>query len=717
MLQKSSKATIPIPTMEKRTSTPAKTKMDLDESRESSISLIKSSGMQFSSVLRTIAEASMINYLSLHSLDVATSISWIKHGKTILNYTKPEKKESEAILYPTIVPSNNDENCNNEHFPARITPLLNEEQLWGCFYIFPEIYSDAYSPTVRIHNQDSVPELIDGTLTVEMIRACLSYLKRTPILGDLVYIKLDLSNKLLRNIDILHQYKYLVYLDLSSNYLTELSVLSCLPYLQFLSVAHNKLHNVLNYDTPQWFLTEVHYDFNSITKIRDLSAFWSITVLNLAHNNIKKICGVERLRYLRRLDLSFNHIQCLENLNHMHLLWLDVSYNNITSYEVGPTAGLSTLLHLEYLNLNENNITSMKIFMGCTRLRELHARNNRLSVLFEVAIYMQQVRRLGVLDLRGNPICTTDRYKEVVLTTFPLLLWLDAKELDPIEQRCYKMTMCPDIYTIATRRLLRLLYIEQLSRGRVSPYTPPADNTMPPLIVLVGYESVGKGRLSSRLVEQCPSHVERGYLHTTATYHTPGHYKQVTRSKFDDMLISGEFLTYSEINGESYGLSREEASVNGGKVKIVCMDLVSGLMLTLRGLQPYLILVTMLDKGVLATKQKERMCFRNHTLHENTSLESSLGLSSLQNMLSGRILITGILNDILLTLNEDKDREEFIFESDCSLMMPSDVRHSNKKCRRDLNMFSSLTSSATPTEVCNQALESSQIGQSMLSLV
>lgn len=49
--------------------------------------------------------------------------------------------------------------------------------------------------------------------------------------------------------------------------------------------------------TAQWFLTEVHYKYNSIIRIRDLSEFWSITVLDLSHNNIKRISGFENLRY------------------------------------------------------------------------------------------------------------------------------------------------------------------------------------------------------------------------------------------------------------------------------------------------------------------------------------------------------------------------------------------------------------------------------------
>lgn len=73
------------------------------------------------------------------------------------------------------------------------------------------------------------------------------------------------------------------------------------------------------------------------------------------------------LRYLRRLDLSFNHIQRLENLSHLRLVWLDISNNNISSFEFGHDVGLWTLLHLEYLNLNENNLSSLKLFSGCTR--------------------------------------------------------------------------------------------------------------------------------------------------------------------------------------------------------------------------------------------------------------------------------------------------------------------------------------------------------------
>ncbi|CAG9788721.1 unnamed protein product [Diatraea saccharalis] len=434
-----SRISVNIKTMvSKETSTVPEKQEETKDSEESLLNValrLSSNGLRLGSLLRTWTEVSRINYMSSQPLDVITSSAHVE-GDNIRRRTIgiPMNVYSIHSFVPKELRNKSEEDLFAEQFPVNVTPLMNEDQLWGCFYIVPEIYADMYSPTIRIRKIEDVPELTGGILSRDMVTACLSYLKRTPILGDFVYIKLDLSSKHLINIDVLQHYKYIVYLDISSNLLTELSVLKYLLYLQYLSVAFNRLNTVLEYDTPQWFLTEVHYKFNSVKKIRDISMFWSITILDLSHNNIKNISGLGNLRYLRRLDLSFNHIQRLENLNHLRLLWLDVSYNNISSFEISATTGLWTLLYLEYLNLNENNLTSMKIFSGCTRLRELHARNNRLSMLLELAVYMRQMRRLIVIDLRANPVCSIPGYKEVVINTFPLLLSLDAQELDPIEQ-------------------------------------------------------------------------------------------------------------------------------------------------------------------------------------------------------------------------------------------------------------------------------------------
>ncbi|CAG9564705.1 unnamed protein product [Danaus chrysippus] len=522
--------------------------------------------LQYGSVLKTWNEISKINYLSSLSLhDVSKdqhifSSNFLPKALISLAFDILDRKRRDSLT--------------SENFPIIITPLLNEDQLWGCFYNFPELYDDSYSPVVKIRNIEDVPPLEEGTLTRDMVTACLSYLKRTPILGDFVYIKLNLSSK-------------------------------------------------------------------------DLTEFWSMTVLDLSHNNIKHISGLQNLRYLRRLDLSFNHIQRLENLNHLRLVWLDISNNNISSFEFGHDVGLWTLLHLEYLNLNENNLSSLKLFSGCTRLKELHVRNNQLGILLELAVYMRTMRRLVLIDLRSNPMCNVPGYKDVVINTFPVLLNLDNEDLDPIEQRTLKMNMTPDIQTFAARRLSRLLYIEQLSRARVSMYTPPADSTDVPIVILVGYEAVGKGALARRLATECSSNVELALQHTTAFYHQIDHYIVVSRKNFDEMLLDGEFLTYSEMDGESYGLTREQAFVKDGKVKIVTMDLIGALMLQLRGYRPYMILTFCHDKRSLALRQQERKIIRNAAYEKRLSMDPPTELSTLQVLLSGRIIIKGLLNEIV----------------------------------------------------------------------
>lgn len=51
---------------------------------------------------------------------------------------------------------------------------------------------------------------------------------------------------------------------------------------------------------------------------------------------------------------------------------------------------------------------------------------------------------------------------------------------------------------------------------------------------------------------------------------------------------------------------REEAFIKDGKVKVVGMDLISALMMKLRGRRPYLILATCSDKDAVISRQAMR---------------------------------------------------------------------------------------------------------------
>ena len=88
------------------------------------------------------------------------------------------------------------------------------------------------------------------------------------------------------------------------------------------------------------------------------------------------------------------------------------------------------------------------------RLRELHLRNNRLSEMLELPVFMRQMRRLIVLDLRANPICSMAVYKTVIVNTFTILLNLDAQNLDPVEQVTWQICLQhPCLYYNVTQNI------------------------------------------------------------------------------------------------------------------------------------------------------------------------------------------------------------------------------------------------------------------------
>ncbi|XP_041982509.1 uncharacterized protein LOC121735673 [Aricia agestis] len=567
-----------------------------------------------------------------------------------------------SILKNLLDPTEDSEDIITKSIYRYLTLKIDKINLWEHFFNFPELYDEFDVAHVV---QCDATNIDDGVLTREVVARCLSCLHKSPLSGVYTYIKLDLAAKRLLNIDVLQHYKYLVYLDLSSNCLTEVKVLSHLVYLQHLSLHSNSLGAVLDYDIPQWLLTEVYYGHNHVTEIRDLSLFWSITVLDLSHNHIEYINGLENLQFLRRLDLSYNKIKKLENLSNSKLLWLNLSHNDIASFECDEKRGLHTLHQLEYLNVDDNRLGTMKVLSGCARLRELRACNNSFTTLHEVPLCLWQLACLVTVDLRDNPLCGDARYRRVTLNTLPSLYQLDGKVLDPVEISTTKLDMRPDVFTMAERRLLRLLYIEQLSRARVTPYVPPADTDVP-IVVLVGPEAVGRGDLARRIAERYHN-VDLAKQHTTSSLHSKDHYKLVTRKHFDNMLIAGDLLTCSSVADGTCGLSREKAFVGNGKVKIAIMDLVGALMLRLRGYRPYFILTWCSDKEAMKRRQEDR----KRPTEEATTL---------QVLVSDRIIIGGILQEIIRVAMYDDECPSFSTFSTETRAQPCCACDVNCKC-------------------------------------
>lgn len=148
---------------------------------------------------------------------------------------------------------------------------------------------------------------------------------------------------------------------------------------------------------------------------------------------ISVIEGLDKLKYLRHLNLSYNEIECIENLNHMRLQTLHLKNNKIYKFEEGDDVGFKTLNDLVYVVLGYNNLRSLKLFRGAGNIQEINMIANNLGSLIEVN-YLRDLIYLTKVDFRQNPITCMNNYYAVCIDCMKHLCILDGNLIDPWEK-------------------------------------------------------------------------------------------------------------------------------------------------------------------------------------------------------------------------------------------------------------------------------------------
>ena len=118
-----------------------------------------------------------------------------------------------------------------------------------------------------------------------------------------------------------------------------------------------------------------------IIGLGELGKCINIIILDLAHNELQSIVGIETLINLNRLDLSYNKLA-------------DISQ-------------LQNLLKLEYLNLQKNEI---KKYSDLDPIKKLPLKHLKLQ-------------EFG--GCNANTICASKDYRETIITMIPSLISLD----------------------------------------------------------------------------------------------------------------------------------------------------------------------------------------------------------------------------------------------------------------------------------------------------
>eukprot|EP00062_Callorhinchus_milii_P017545 gi/632970043/ref/XP_007901421.1/ PREDICTED: leucine-rich repeat and coiled-coil domain-containing protein 1 isoform X2 [Callorhinchus milii] len=152
--------------------------------------------------------------------------------------------------------------------------------------------------------------------------------------------------------------------------------------------------------------------------------------LCLIDRNITSLSAVPINSKVQSLNLHCNQISKLEGLSHLwQLRHLDLSSNQIVRIE-----GLGNLISLRTLNLSCNLITQVEGFLylhgAGHKLSFLDLHSNCISTFDHLLQCMTGLCCLSDLTLvkdgRGNPVCQTPGYRELLLQSLPQLALLDG---------------------------------------------------------------------------------------------------------------------------------------------------------------------------------------------------------------------------------------------------------------------------------------------------
>ncbi|KAL3041088.1 hypothetical protein OYC64_011966 [Pagothenia borchgrevinki] len=208
-------------------------------------------------------------------------------------------------------------------------------------------------------------------------------------------------------------------------------------------------------------LTHLHFFSKNIEDIGDLSMCRNLTVLYLYDNHISHICNLAFACNLTHLYLQNNHLTHLDNLHNLqrlNKLYLggnrilvveglenlpDLSELHLENQRLHPGEKLlldpMTLLCLAeslcVLNINNNNIDDIRDLTVLKELRHFSAADNRLNNLEELEDVFSVWPRLLHADLRGNPVCKKQKYRDRLIPAGKSLQVLDGREINDLTRQ------------------------------------------------------------------------------------------------------------------------------------------------------------------------------------------------------------------------------------------------------------------------------------------
>ncbi|KAG9478880.1 hypothetical protein GDO78_012509 [Eleutherodactylus coqui] len=166
-------------------------------------------------------------------------------------------------------------------------------------------------------------------------------------------------------------------------------------------------------------LTVLYLYDNDIREIRSLGFLTTLTHLYLQNNCISCIESLSGLKRLEKLYLGGNYLTVIEGLEHLEeLRELHIENQKIPPGEkllFDPRTLHSLSKSLSVLNISNNNLDELKGLADLENITQLVAVDNHLTDIKDLEIVLGKWPRLWRMDLTGNPICHTPKYRDKVI--------------------------------------------------------------------------------------------------------------------------------------------------------------------------------------------------------------------------------------------------------------------------------------------------------------
>ena len=189
-------------------------------------------------------------------------------------------------------------------------------------------------------------------------------------------------------------------LSLQHNFIKRIHNLDFISRLVFLDLYHNRLDHIAGLE-PLNNLRVLMLGKNRIRKIECLTDCPKLSVLDLHGNRIGSIVGLEKLKELKVLNLASNLIRKVNGLQNLSLL--------------------------EELNLRRNRIRTTTGLESVSSLQKLYMSNNEIQGLS--SLNLESLTKLQTIQMEGNPVWSNPDYSYHLVSSLPSLVTLDQQDV------------------------------------------------------------------------------------------------------------------------------------------------------------------------------------------------------------------------------------------------------------------------------------------------